>query len=162
MEKTTHPDRPPAPAHTGPPQDEGVRRLKISLDPKGGNGHGWLSPYLEVCWLPLIGPSAVVMVRRLAAGLQHHNPLDVDAADLAQDLGLRRSTSRHAPVSRTLDRLTYFGILHKTGTDQWAMPATAPDVPERLALRLRPGLAVTERTIRQNARRPIAPPGPGR
>jgi hypothetical protein len=69
------------------------------------------SAYVELCWLPVIGPSATWMLRRLAAGLTPHpEGYPVDIVELAAALGLGTGTGRNSPVLRTLRRLGTFGL----------------------------------------------------
>ena len=69
------------------------------------------SPYLELVWLPVIGPSTAWLLRRLVAGLRvHPEGYPVDLAELAAALGLSASTARRSPVQRSLQRLIQFHL----------------------------------------------------
>jgi hypothetical protein len=71
------------------------------------------SAYIELCWLPTLGPSATWMLRRLAAGFKA-NPdgYQVDLVQLASALGLGANAKpgRHSPAVRSLQRLVMFGM----------------------------------------------------
>ena len=66
-------------------------------------------PYRRRWWLPVIGPTATILLDHLgestAPNWQVH-----DTADLATSLGLGRGTGIHSPLIRTFDRLTRFGF----------------------------------------------------
>jgi hypothetical protein len=68
--------------------------------------HAALSEYVETAWLPIIGPSAVFAVRRLAMRLEESpGGIDVDVADFGFSLGLGRSAAARSAVVRTLNRM---------------------------------------------------------
>jgi hypothetical protein len=69
------------------------------------------SLYAETYWLPVIGPSAMWALRRLAAWAEA-KPAGVDIAlpDLAHELGLGGGTQRNSPMVYTLARLVVFQL----------------------------------------------------
>jgi hypothetical protein len=72
-------------------------------------GHPADSPYAERFWLPLIGPSALWALRRLAAAAAVcPDGVPVVLGAFARELGLGAGTGTHAPVVRTLTRLVLF------------------------------------------------------
>ena len=69
------------------------------------------SPYVEIYWLAVLGPSSIVAVRRLADWLDGKpSGIEITLEDLAQSLGLGRSIGRYSPIVRTLQRLLMFGL----------------------------------------------------
>lgn len=94
------------------------------------------STYVEALWLPTIGPSTLVLYRRLTTWL-HHSPvdaIDVDVAELGQLLGIK--TER---ADASLHRLAMFGLarhLIVDGRPGIEVRTLAPDLPARLAARL--------------------------
>lgn len=79
-------------------------------------GHRAGSVYVETFWLPVVGPSAVVALRRLSAWLEHEpDGITVSIAILSSCLGLGTGTGRRAPVARTLARLVDFKIASHDG-----------------------------------------------
>ena len=68
-------------------------------------------PYLEMCWLPVVGPSTTALVRHIAHvtadGGEAHVPLN----DLGRQLGLGpvEVPSRNNRLIRTLTRAEQFG-----------------------------------------------------
>jgi hypothetical protein len=99
-------------------------------------GHDVRSLYAETFWLPVIGPSALWMLRRLS-GL---DGVEVGLTVLSRELGLGASYARHAPVTRTVARLICFGL---------AAPVPWPE-GDHLAVRV----ALPPLTRRQLARLP--------
>ena len=79
-------------------------------------GHPAGSVYVETFWLPLVGPSTVLALRRLSAWLEHEpDGITVSIAILSSCLGLGTGTGRRAPVARTLARLVDFKIASHDG-----------------------------------------------
>lgn len=67
------------------------------------------SAYVERCWLPIIGPSSVALLRFLPDLWRDQGDVaTVDMPALGARLGLSTATGRNAPLPRTLDRLTRF------------------------------------------------------
>lgn len=63
-------------------------------------------PYVERYWLPVIGPTAFVMLRRLVDGLTDQpEGYDLDVSLMAECLGLGAGVGEHSSVVRTLRRL---------------------------------------------------------
>lgn len=74
-------------------------------------GAAWdvTSTYLETFWLPVIGPTPVLALRRLAIPLHTFPSYQLEPADLAGELGVGQ-----AALDRTLARLTSFGFIEIT------------------------------------------------
>jgi hypothetical protein len=69
------------------------------------------SAYVELAWLPVLGPSATWLYRRLAAGLRAHpEGYTLDLAELARSLGLGEGTGPNSSIVRTVRRLVAFGV----------------------------------------------------
>jgi len=89
-------------------------------------------PYVERCWLPVIGPAATLCVRRLGAELDAHpEGTALDLANLARDLGLREHLNASAPLNRTLRRLSDFGLARFAGNDTFEVRTSLPPVSIR-------------------------------
>jgi hypothetical protein len=76
-------------------------------------GHDPRSAYTERFWLPILGPSACWLLRRLATRLDREPDgfqLPVDETALALGLGVSRG--RQAPLRRTIERCCQFRIAH--------------------------------------------------
>jgi hypothetical protein len=68
-------------------------------------GHEPRSDYVEMYWLPVIGPSATWLYRRLGVWVTHTDELTIDVDDVARSIGIG---GKGNPVRRTLDRLVTF------------------------------------------------------
>ena len=85
------------------------------------------SPYVELCWLPILGPSATWMARRLMTGLlRHPEGYPVDLHELAAALGLGTGLGHSSPVVRTLRRLVVFRLARLDGSDVVAVRRRIP------------------------------------
>jgi hypothetical protein len=78
---------------------------RVGYDPR--------SPYVERFWLPLLGPSSVVLLRRLAAELEVQ-PTEVllPVEGTARSLGLGTRGGRGSSFLRTLERCRQFHLVH--------------------------------------------------
>jgi hypothetical protein len=76
-------------------------------------GHDPRSPYVERFWLAVLGPSSIVLLRRLAAELES-NPagFELKLEDTAKALGLGMKGGRNSPFLRTLSRCEQFHMIH--------------------------------------------------
>ncbi len=102
-------------------------------------GHRPGSAYIELCYLPVLGPSTTWLWQRLSRLAAAAPSTAVDAGDLALSLGLGNGLGAHAPLPRSLSRLVQFDCAYRAG-EVFAV---------RRAL---PGPAGT----------PVGPAGPGR
>jgi hypothetical protein len=99
------------------------------------------SAYVEEFWLPVLGPSACLLLRR-AAQLLAASPdgLAVPADDLARALGLGGTGGRHAPFPRAIARCVRFGMARRPLPDTVAFRRMVGPLPLRLVTRLPPTL----------------------
>jgi hypothetical protein len=96
------------------------------------------SPYLELVWLPVVGPS-VAWGMRCLHGWATLAPGGAEVAldELAEAIGLPGAgTTKNAPVQRTLGRMVRFGLAEWAGSLR--VRATVPPLPQRLLTRLSP------------------------
>lgn len=94
------------------------------------------SRYCEVFWLPVIGPSALWLLRH---AVMHtvDGPYTVDVDTLARSLGLGAARGIHSPLVRTLNRLVQFRCA--TGgwqTATWKMRTHLPALTDHRLARL--------------------------
>jgi hypothetical protein len=95
--------------------------------------------YVEMLWLPVIGPSAVWMLRRLAGwALACPQGVTVVLPELSEALGLGWSSGTSSSVQRTLRRLVMFGLSAWDG-ELWVRTMVHP-VSDRQLSRLSSGL----------------------
>lgn len=69
-------------------------------------------PLIELNWLPTIGPTATVLLRRLGSELASNPTLKLVCADWATALGVGHKGGYHSPFWRAIRRLERFGIVH--------------------------------------------------
>lgn len=74
------------------------------------------SPYVERFWLPVVGPSTIMLVRRLA-DLFDGAPdgFDLDPRMFSRDIGVGAGTSNPAPFRKALERAERFGFVRRHG-----------------------------------------------
>jgi hypothetical protein len=116
------------------------------------------SPYVELCWLPTLGPSATWMLRRLGSGLKAHpEGYPVDVAELAAALGLGANSAagKSSPVVRTLKRLMMFGMARHGANGTVEVRRRIPPLALRQVHRLSPPLRQAHERILA-AHRPVA------
>ena len=74
------------------------------------------SIYCETFWLPSLGPTALLLMRRFAVYFDRHPAgTDVDLPELARSLGLGTGPGPNAPIGRTLARLAQFDLAQDAG-----------------------------------------------
>ncbi|MHB8246460.1 MAG: hypothetical protein ACYDGN_14150 [Acidimicrobiales bacterium] len=98
-------------------------------------GHRPGSPYIELVWLGILGPSATLAWQRLARQAAAMPSSNLDMTDLSVSLGLGENLERNGMVSRTLARLVSFDTARRYG-DTLAVRVALPDLPERRLSRL--------------------------
>ncbi|MPY94252.1 MAG: hypothetical protein GEV08_14675 [Acidimicrobiia bacterium] len=104
-------------------------------------GHDPRSAYVERYWLGVLGPSCVLLARTLADRLEAEpDGFTLDVAECAQSLGLGTGVGRHAPLSRTITRLTQFGMAQRYGRDGLALRRHFPPLSPHHLARLPAGL----------------------
>jgi len=90
-------------------------------------GHDPRSTYVEHFWLGILGPSTTWLVRRLAAGLDHHpDGFALDLPATASSLGLGTKGGRHSPFVRALHRCCQFGAARPFGAHGLAVRRKLP------------------------------------
>lgn len=121
-----------------------VRRLRVVPwpDPEvEATGVDVLGPYVELFWLPVLGPSATWLLRRLVAGLRARpGGFHVDLDDTAHALGLGGVGGRRSPFRRALLRCTRYGAARHQARDLLAVRTVLGPLPEQHLHRLPPSL----------------------
>ena len=99
------------------------------------------SLYVELFWLPILGPSAVLLLRRLADGLDATpQGFTLDPETTARSLGLGGSEGRHSAFRRTVGRCIRFGLVRQAAPGLLAVRRTVRPLPPRHVSRLPPPL----------------------
>ena len=82
-------------------------------------GFGPDDPYIEQCWVTIVGPSTSWMWRRLArVAIQTGTvPAVVDTTDLLLSIGLGEGLRKNSPGARTVARLVAFDLAKRGGGD---------------------------------------------
>ena len=88
-------------------------------------------PYVEMCWGPVLGPTATLLLRRLPVLWDVQCPATITHVELAGSLGLGLGTGSRPKLVRAIDRCVRFGIASWTteGTDLAVyrrLPALSP------------------------------------
>lgn len=65
--------------------------------------------YVERFWLPVVGPSALWIARRLTTWLG----CTIVMTELATDIGLQASIGANAPMTKSVYRLIHFGFVNR-------------------------------------------------
>lgn len=75
------------------------------------NGFHISDTYNEMFWLPILGPTATWLLRRLAGGLEHQpQGYTTDMSELARSIGVNYAPGKHNPFARGLHRCVMFGV----------------------------------------------------
>lgn len=105
-------------------------------------GHDPRSAYVERFWLPVLGPTTTLLLRRLAAGLETApDGFDLPILDTSRALGLGTKGGRNAPFLRAVARSTKFRLTQPAGPGGLAVRRRVPPLTrsqlERLPAPLR-------------------------
>jgi hypothetical protein len=108
--------------------------------------------YTECVWLPVIGPTASWLYRRLGSWALH-NPdgLDVDVNQLSQSIGLGEGVGRNSKIAHALGRLVRFEIA-RAGGGELQVRTALPPLPLRVLKALDP---VTQKLHDRYIERPL-------
>lgn len=112
--------------HATPHPTPEVRRIGFDLT----------DPYIEQCWSPVLGPTSILLLRRLPILWQADLSPTIEIHELSASLGLGYGEGRHCPVLRTLDRLVRFRFANHAGPGQLDVFTHAPPVPDHHLNRL--------------------------
>ena len=118
-------------------------------------GYDPRSLYVEMFWLPILGPSCIWLLRRLAMWLEK-NPdgFKMSSSDFAQEIGLGKNNKKSQPLKRTLSRCAHFGIIHIIDNNsiylRQRMPAVSPRLLHRFSDKLKQAHLVFHDSLEQN------------
>lgn len=95
------------------------------------------SDYVERYLTGLVGPSVVLLARRLARGLAEHPAgFSIAPSDTARAIGLSGGLGPNAPMSRTLERACLFGLMRRPEPHELHMRTHLPLLTPRQLRRL--------------------------
>ncbi len=100
--------------HAVPHRSPQVQKVGLPIDHR----------YLEECWAPVLGPTSVFLLRRIATLWEEAEPAVVSRSELGQSIGLGKGAGRNSPLQQTLDRLERFGFLRQSATGGTVAVAT--------------------------------------
>ena len=111
----------------------------IGVDPR--------SAYAEQFWLPVLGPSATWLMRRLVGRLESFpEGFDLDLGETSLALGLGSSQGRNSTIGRTIGRCVRFDVARYLGGNTLAVRRLVAPLPRRHLLRLPTALQEQHRT----------------
>jgi hypothetical protein len=150
------PTCPPAP-HAAAPIPESLRVVAWDDPVVEATGVDPQSVYVETFWLPVLGPSATWLLRRLASGLQvAPGGYDVEMEEAARALGLGGVGGRRSPFRRAILRCTRYAVARHVGADVLAVRRRVAPLPDRYVLRLPASLQEQHRRwVEEGHRAPV-------
>lgn len=90
-------------------------------------GFGPRSMYVEMCWLPVMGPTTTWLYRRLGSWAEfNQDGVTIDTVDLASSMGLGESLARNAGIARAIGRLIRFDAARWQANELHVRTALAP------------------------------------
>jgi hypothetical protein len=122
-----------------------VRRVGFTLD----------HPCVEQLWAGVIGPCALLVLRRLPILWREREPAVVDLRERGQSLGPGPSLARSGCIWRSIERLVGFGMAHWLPGNELGVRTEV-----RSAAAARPGARVNPPGPRPAARHPPRPARP--
>jgi hypothetical protein len=122
-------------------------------------GHDPRGDYVDTFWLPLLGPSATLLARRFAAGLDSSpDGFEVPFEEAARGIGLGAKGGKGGVFQRSLGRLGQFRLAHFDGSDDLLVRRRLPPLTRTQAAKLPPHLRPVHDRWREEAlRAPAAP-----
>ncbi len=100
-------------------------------------GHDPRSRYAERFWLPTLGPTALLLLRHLAAQFDlHPEGIELRVSDASRALGLGDREGASSPIVRSLVRLESFELACSDGGTTFAVRRNLPPANRRHLRRL--------------------------
>jgi len=101
------------------------------------SGHDPRSDYVERFWLPLLGPSTTLVLRRFARGLEACPAgFRVDLVETGLALGIGDSMARNSTTQRSISRACQFGAAYRMNETRLAVRTHLPTLTRRQVARL--------------------------
>lgn len=114
-------------------------------------GQPAMSAYVERYWLPVIGPSCMVLLRKLALDLGEAPEVTYVVEDLAASIGTPGNSPKGGPaLARTIDRLCRYRVAMFVG-DVLLVRTVLDRVPAALVRRFPESLALEHTRLMQGA-----------
>ncbi len=100
-------------------------------------GHDPRSWYVETFWLPTLGPTCILLLRRIADGFDRNPDGFVIAfAALSTSLGVGEQISTGGPLRRAIRRLEQFSMATRDGDDRLLVRRNLPPIHRKHIKRL--------------------------
>ncbi|HVC25312.1 MAG TPA: hypothetical protein VND23_06120 [Acidimicrobiales bacterium] len=100
-------------------------------------GHDARSLYVETFWLPVLGPSTTLLLRRVAACLEASpSGCALDVVETSRALGLGERSGRNAPFLRTVARCVDFEMARVVAPGALSVRTVIPPLARRHLARL--------------------------
>ncbi len=100
-------------------------------------GYDPRSSYVEKFWLPFLGPSTVLLARRITESLESEPyGFTVDLEEMSIMMGLGGATNRHSSIQKTLNRLLVFELARIMPSKAVSVRLKLPPLPQRYINRL--------------------------
>ena len=116
----------------------------VDLCTEAHRGHHPRSPYVELFWLGVLGPSATWLIRRLAMRLEETpEGFSANTAEIAGEIGLGSRQALQSAFDRAFDRCCRFGLMQRGRHNTLFVRTRLPDLTSRMAERLPPRLSAT-------------------
>ena len=106
-----------------------VHRAGIPLD----------DPYVEQCWASALGPTSILLLRRMPTWWREAPTVAVPLDELARSLGVG-GTGKNSPLSHALDRIVRFKFAAWTGERELDVYTEVPPLSPRLLSRVPNGV----------------------
>ena len=136
-------DAPPSGPAPSPAVDEGAAAAGVLVirpwyDRRLATvGFDLRSAYVERYWLGVLGPSATMLLRRFARGLEERpDGFQISLADTARAIGLGGGTGRQSPITRTIDRACLFSTMLRVSESELHVRTHLPRLTPRQLSRL--------------------------
>lgn len=121
------------------------------------HGFGPRSSYVEHCLLPVVGPTAAWLYRRIGTVVElRPEGVRIDLVELSLSLGLGAGCGRHSLTMRALARLAHFEIVRWGSAELLVRLAVAP-LTERQLARLPDSVRLAHARLIAEVRGPIRP-----
>jgi hypothetical protein len=117
------------------------------------------SDYVERFWLGILGPSTLLLLRRIAAALeQSPSGFALPLHDTARELGVGHMGGRNSPFVRALGRLCTFDLAAPGGEGVLAVRRRVPPLNRRQIVHLPEVLQEAHRRFQESELRQQQPP----
>ena len=93
-------------------------------------------PYVELCWGPVVGPTATLLLRRLPVLWIERVPAVITHGELSRSLGLGASSGKSSRLMHSIDRLVRYRLARWEGDHTLEVYRQAPGLEHRQVARL--------------------------